>query len=503
MALTLRVKSFQSQALGEHGTKRFGVEGGTIGRRQNNTWVLPDPERYVSGVHAEIVYRDGAYYLRDVSTNGTFVNGMPEPIGNGMEHRLADGDEIQIGDYDIVVSFDETGPSALTGPRGRELDPWGGSAALGDFTGPTGPRSLSEPPLSDAFGLSEPGHSTDVLSLFPEPETTEGRPSDGPSPIYRSSPDEWFYEPPQVDPPPAAQPSDPLYGRSPVIPEDEDWDLTSYEQSEHGWSGNGGFVGTNPFDHGQERVEHGNRAFPPPATPYAETPSYSEPPHPGDVPPYPGDAPPYPGDTPPYYGAADGGPLATMLMAAGLDPESARAAARSPELPSVLGAILGVVVQGMFEVLKARAEIKSQFRVPVTMMRAVENNPLKFSADARQALHTLLVARNPAYLGPIDAFKEGFEDLKAHQIAMIAGMHAAFDSMIKRFDPEELGRRFERKNSGLAGIVGKGRFWDMYTQLYKDWTQDADVNFQRLFGEKFALAYEEQMRKLTASGRPR
>ena len=163
-----------------------------------------------------------------------------------------------------------------------------------------------------------------------------------------------------------------------------------------------------------------------------------------------------------------------------------------------------VVVQGMLEVLKARTEIKSQFRVPVTSMRPVENNPLKFSANAAQALQTLLTAQNHAYLGPVEAFAEGFRDIKAHQIAMMAGMRAAFDSMLQRFDPEDLAERFDKriKRASLISLPGgKGRYWDMYRDLYEEWTQDADVNFQRLFGDKFSQAYEEQMRRLTAGRR--
>jgi type VI secretion system FHA domain protein len=166
----------------------------------------------------------------------------------------------------------------------------------------------------------------------------------------------------------------------------------------------------------------------------------------------------------------------------------------------MLGTLFGVVVQGMLEVLKARAEIKSQFRVAVTSMRPVENNPLKFSANVAQALQNLLAPPNQAYLGPVEAVAEGFDDIKAHQIAMMAGIRAAFDSMVKRFDPEELAERFEKrmKRGALLALPGKGRFWDQYCDLYEELTQDADLNFQRLFGEKFAQAYEEQMRRLTA-----
>ena len=85
-------------------------------------------------------------------------------------------------------------------------------------------------------------------------------------------------------------------------------------------------------------------------------------------------------------------------------------------------------------------------------------------------------------------------------MAMMAGLRAAFDSMLDRFDPEELGKRFDkRKSKSMLRLSGSSKYWDMYKTLYEDMTQDADANFQRLFGEEFARAYEEQMQRLTAA----
>jgi predicted component of type VI protein secretion system len=75
MALTLRVTSFHSQALGADSTRVFGAQGGAIGRALDNDWVLPDPDKFVSSHHAQIFCRGGTYALRDTSTNGTFLNG--------------------------------------------------------------------------------------------------------------------------------------------------------------------------------------------------------------------------------------------------------------------------------------------------------------------------------------------------------------------------------------------------------------------------------------------
>ena len=62
----------------------------------------------------------------------------------------------------------------------------------------------------------------------------------------------------------------------------------------------------------------------------------------------------------------------------------------------------------------------------LTRFRPTDNNPLKFSANVEDALHNLLVKRNPAFLQPVEAFEDAFDDLRAHQLAMLAGMQVDF-----------------------------------------------------------------------------
>lgn len=105
MPLTLKIVSKQKHILGADSVRVFSVHGGTIGRASDNDWVLPDPDRYISGHHAGIDYRDGAYYLRDTSTNGVYVNHSDQPVGRGTPIRLHDGDELRMGDYLFRVSI--------------------------------------------------------------------------------------------------------------------------------------------------------------------------------------------------------------------------------------------------------------------------------------------------------------------------------------------------------------------------------------------------------------
>jgi type VI secretion system protein len=106
--LRLRIVSDQGLSLAERSSADFSVEGGTIGRSADNDWVLPDPLRYVSAHHARVLFREGHFYLQDVSTNGVYVNDDMEPLAKrgSSGYRLANGDVLRMGEYHIVVSLE-------------------------------------------------------------------------------------------------------------------------------------------------------------------------------------------------------------------------------------------------------------------------------------------------------------------------------------------------------------------------------------------------------------
>ena len=154
------------------------------------------------------------------------------------------------------------------------------------------------------------------------------------------------------------------------------------------------------------------------------------------------------------------------------------------------------------DVLQARQQIKDEFRMRMTHFRPADNNPLKFSANVDDALHNLLVKRNAGYLSPVEAFEDAFEDLRDHQIAMLAGMRVAFESMLAEFDPDRLQEQFDRQIEKGA-LLGKGReaaailrYWDFTATSSTRCARDPEASFRKLFGEAFAKAYEEQLERL-------
>jgi len=193
---------------------------------------------------------------------------------------------------------------------------------------------------------------------------------------------------------------------------------------------------------------------------------------------------------PPAEPASSG--LADVLRGAGVDPSLV-----TPELARDLGRILRIVVSGVLDVLEVRKRIKEEFRLSVTTIRPQDNNPLKVSADVDDALHNLLVKRSAAYLPPVEAFEDAFGDIRAHQLAMLAGMRAAFDALMERFDPQRLQEEFEqrgRKGSLLSGSA-KSHYWDLYCEKIRDMVRDSEASFRELFGDEFAGAYEEHLKR--------
>lgn len=79
------------------------IDGGsaTIGRAVGADLVLPDARNMVSSRHCRIDARGDTYVLTDTSTNGTMVNGRRLAAA----HRLADGDVLTIGPWQVAVSL--------------------------------------------------------------------------------------------------------------------------------------------------------------------------------------------------------------------------------------------------------------------------------------------------------------------------------------------------------------------------------------------------------------
>lgn len=507
MIVRLQVTSFQSRSMGESSAKDFNELGGSIGRANGNDWVLPDPERFISGRHALIEYINGDFYLVDTSSNGVLYNEQTMPLGRDKRVKLSDGDRLIIGEYQIQVQLSQQLNTEGVEGRSDTDEPVAPATPLTPKPSPqldidSSPMMGSIEDQSDISTLD----TLDPLELF---SSTEGKASrqeaasvdgldglpsaaqydlvhPGQSQSDHAAMEHFSFEPPSAKAVDAAivPPSNPVES------------LGSQETAVTGYADGHNIEIPENWD-----LLDDTEPFPPRQPVSAPSPAVEAPPLQSAIPAPAGKLrPPAEGDV----GVTSGTQRDSMdearrvlvtelLQETGLTPEQV-----DESVITFMAQLLPLVIKNLMELLRSRAEIKGEFRVSATQLMPTENNPLKFSVNVNDALLHLFINPTEGYMAPLDTVREGFEDVKAHQVAMLVGMRAAFRFMLKRFDPEQLEARFDgvHGKGSLLGIMGKHKYWDVYKENYAELSKDSETNFQQLFGDEFGRAYEEHMIQL-------
>ncbi len=202
-------------------------------------------------------------------------------------------------------------------------------------------------------------------------------------------------------------------------------------------------------------------------------------------------------DPSPANHPADPSPLVSaFLNGLAVEPTNALTEAQALELMRLAGHLLRLVTQSTAEVLQARSALKSEFRLNQTILRPAENNPLKFSLNLDQTLRDLLLDHRPGYLEPETAFKEAMTDIKHHEIAVMAGMRAAFECLIEKFSPETVENSLRARGKGGKRLPLTDRTWHYYLDYFREFKANAGDEFDGIFGQDFVRAYEEQIEQL-------
>ncbi|HJT07445.1 MAG TPA: type VI secretion system-associated FHA domain protein TagH [Stellaceae bacterium] len=189
--------------------------------------------------------------------------------------------------------------------------------------------------------------------------------------------------------------------------------------------------------------------------------------------------------------------LAAFFQGAGIEPGALRDE-NPTELMTAVGQLFREMAAGLRDALATRALIKQEYRVEQTVIRAANNNPLKFAVDVNQLLLALLSRARSGYLTGAPAVQEGFKDLRTHELALLGGMQAAVAALLRQFDPEMLKQRLEQQSllQNILPGARKAKYWQIYEQHYKQIAADVSEDVRGTFGRAFANAYEEQSRKL-------
>jgi type VI secretion system protein len=509
MPLSLRITSYQRLTPGQQNEFRTDSDSFTIGRSAENDWAIPDPQRFLSGVHCKIEHRGEDFFLTDVSTNGVFMNGAADRIPRNETVQLVQGDRFRIGDYEFEVDLSVTGPSPELESETESVDLFATSIEDDPFADPEPPAPAAPPedfqkdpnePLSH-LDESQLGQGVDIDSLLDldEPETPVSEEAGRREPY---SPLHEPFTPPEAVQPPAGPETVPPAADDGWSNIPDNWDeatgMFKTPDQEPAAAVPGGDSSHEIPDNWDEAtgmfIAPEAPAAKPEPPPQPQAPSPPPPPAASPMPP------PTPRAAPARQPAAAGGggnAVAAFERGAGLQPGEIDAS-DTQALFELIGRMVKCTTEGLMKTLGGRTHIKSEFRLDQTMIRPVENNPLKFCPTAGDALMILLKQTDQAYKKGVDSIQEGFDDVNAHQMAVVAGMEAALQGILKKFNPKSLERKLVSQSvlDNVLPGAKKAKYWDIFVLLYDEIASDAEDDFQQLFGKEFSRAYEAQLNRL-------
>ncbi|SFO84862.1 FHA domain protein [Cohaesibacter marisflavi] len=466
----------------------------TIGRGEDNDLSLPDPERALSKRHCVVEERNGDYLIVDISTNGTYLNYGSERIGD-IPTPLNNGDVIQLGAYELVVTIGKNQPDANDA---MPMPPADASEII-----PQAARSGRAPSdIQDSLDdIDAPWD--DIISA---PIATEqSQPENAPVWKRQAIPDDPFSGDPisePLDPFEDISVSDDPFAQAPA-PEDFSFDAppllpidAGESLKDHSPSSQDHF--TRPAVQAPIIPDDWDEMFAPKTEP---SPSMAE--HDTPAAPMP-DAPPVQVSQPtaeaprqPKRPQGDTGDAARAFLGGAGMKHLDIPPHEMEQTMARMGRVFAAMVSGMREILMTRASIKSELRMERTMVNQGGNNPLKFSISAEQAVEAMIRPTVHGYQDAETATTEALNDIKAHEVAMMSGMDAALKDLLFRLGPDQLSQRIE-SGSTLGGLLGgrKAKYWEAYEKMYAQIARETEDDFQSAFGREFARAYEEQLKKL-------
>ena len=521
MTLTLRAVSLNDLPLSQPITASFDERGGTIGRADNNTMALPDPERHISRQQAEIRADRGGFLIRNVgSANPILVRS--QTLSFGETAQLARLDRLRIGGYLLEVVEDGSDETTIVhGPAWSET-PVSGANAQGSLRTPLS----SDNPFADLFSTTPAslaaeerraapfetaGAGLDALPHLPDDFDPFAAPMPAPASAPRAVSTEAAGIFDDLLPRGAAPSIDEMFGLRPSDGRDPLADFAAD-------------VPTRARDDDKAALRATSVdplvlfGAPPPRPPVAQaTPDRTPDLHAAFVPPAVAQVRP----------RAEPAPAAAALPAAAARPAvmaTPAVAARPPiaataawqafcegagvtlesqacgDIEALRGAgvLLRQAIEGMLRLLAMRSTTRSEMHADMTMIRAHGNNPLKFSPDPQSAVEQMLRPPLRGFLPGPAAVADAMNDLVGHTIGTMTGTRAALDGLLDRFAPPQLEGRLASKGvlDALMPMGRKAKLWELYLQRYDSIRDEARDNFHELFGKAFLQAYEQQVDQL-------
>lgn len=184
-----------------------------------------------------------------------------------------------------------------------------------------------------------------------------------------------------------------------------------------------------------------------------------------------------------------------FLRGAGL-PLDSMPAGISAQWMEALGAFAAATTRNMIEQLADPLLEKHQIDPDSTNVLGA-NNPLKFLPSSRAALLQMFGASVPGFMSAAESIEDAGTSLRAHQIAVMAGMHAVLQSTLDRLDPNLVEQQI-KAHPMLDSVMAanrKAKCWALYRELFHIVGAETNEGCKNGFGEPFVAAYERAIKQ--------
>lgn len=362
--------------------KLFTEAGGVIGRGAGCDWVIADSSRLLSSHHGLVSFREGQYFLTDISSNGICVAGSGERLCKGQARLVEDGDVFQLGALFIRARL-----VASPAPQGELQRAAGGQIPDDAFLGLDPSRAMDQASLPP----------DDILATSDEPAQR----------VYQQAPDrDYMSLPRRVEPVPDGPPLEDL-----------------------------------------ERTPALHASF-----------------------------------------------WAQFSAALGLDLNGVDTPRREA-LAIKVASLLKQGIEGLQQSLRTCDELKNESNLAPSEARLRSANPLRHCSDGKAALAALLGMSEWGQLPAEAALVQAHRDLQSHQVALLTACRTALRNGYRVFAPSHLMLCFERQEKA-PWFNADGAHWRAYQRHYQRLIEEEPLS-ERLLGNDFANAYEEQVRLIS------
>ncbi|EWY36532.1 hypothetical protein N825_22525 [Skermanella stibiiresistens SB22] len=158
---------------------------------------------------------------------------------------------------------------------------------------------------------------------------------------------------------------------------------------------------------------------------------------------------------------------------------------RLVEVMSRMAHAFRIAVGNLHDMLVARSEAKREFGAERTMIARLDNNALKFPMDLNAALRTLMMNDVAGFLPAERAVGQAFDDIKAHQVSLLAATQATLQMLVRQLAPGSVTAGMTRgPDAGWVPVLGKARAWDRYVQLHGRIDDDLAAGDMKMPGDQ-------------------